>query len=276
MDKRITRTAKELMQTVYDYNGDEKINCIDHACLFKIIWDKNFPDEKYRCQIIRNKKDGVMHHLFIQIVDEKNQIIEIEPWVSNPNEYLMTENWDPESYDRNYNIYGETQIWLAENQNLNSDNDSSTEKNFSKTLHQSGVYGQSFELVEFNDGSQYQLLLYMSDNKTKMTTTYDLSMRTVYYIHSKWFSNSVEYSKTIEACKEFFDVSMNLIYLAEMKDICDIAPCCSLLNYKIAKDNNNEKYILIEFDCSNLELLFEIARLYNAKGRDYVLEKYLN
>lgn len=148
----------------------------------------------------------------------------------------------------------------------------------SKTLHRSGVYGQSFELIEYTDGNKCQLLLFMSDNKnTNRTgvTFYDSSLPTVYYIRSKWFSNPSEYSKAVERCKTFFDVDMNLIYLAEMKDICDIAPCCIAKNYCVKKTKNGQEYIFIEYDCSDLDLLFEIAARYNQKGRDYVLQKYV-
>lgn len=64
----------------------------------------------------------------------------------------------------------------------------------------------------------------MTDNKNTNkagVTFYDSELPTAYYIFSKYITNSKEYSKTVDACKEFFDVSMNLIYLADMKDICD-------------------------------------------------------
>ena len=105
-------------------------------------------------------------------------------------------------------------------------------------------------------------------------TFYDSELPTAYYIFSKYITNSKEYSKTVDACKEFFDVSMNLIYLADMKDICDIAPCCELEDYSVKQFENGEKYIYIEYNCEDLELLFKIASMYNAKGRVYVLEKY--
>ena len=151
----------------------------------------------------------------------------------------------------------------------------SEQKITSKTLYQTGIYGQTFELTEYTNGSKRQLLLFMSDNATKITDTYDSSMPTVYYIWSKWFSNPSEYSKAVERCKTFFDVDMNLIYLAEMKDICDIASCCTSKEYSVKITKNGQKYIFIEYDCSDLDLLFEIARFYNQKGRDYVLQKYV-
>ena len=145
----------------------------------------------------------------------------------------------------------------------------------SKTLYQSGVYGETFELAEYISGNKRHLLLFMSDNATKITNTYDDSMPTVYYIWSKCFINPSEYSKAVERCKTFFDVDMNFISLAEMKDICDIAPCCESKEYSVKKTKDGQKYIYIEYDCSDLDLLFEIAGFYNQKGRDYVLQKYV-
>ena len=143
-----------------------------------------------------------------------------------------------------------------------------------KTLYQSGVYGQTFELVEFSEENNCRLLLFMSDNKTNQTKTYDSSLPTVYSIWSKSFSSPSEYSKAIASSKQFFNTTLNYVYLADIKDICDIAPCCQNLNYKIV-DLKNGKHIFIEYECSDLDLFFEIASAYNAKGRDYVMQKYV-
>ena len=147
-----------------------------------------------------------------------------------------------------------------------------------KTLYRTGVYGQTFELVELSDDDGCTLCLIMSDNKnTNRTgvTFYDSDLPTTYYIFSNFFTNPSEYSKAIEASKAFFDKSMVLVYLADIKDICDIAPCCELENYSVQQSENGSKYIHIEYDCTDLNLLFEIAGMYNAKGRAYVLEKYV-
>ena len=148
----------------------------------------------------------------------------------------------------------------------------------SKVLHSSGVYGQSFELIELSDDEGCVLCLYMADNKdtNKFNLAfYDSEWPTEYCIYSKFFTNPSEYSKAVEACKNFMDKSMNLIYLADMKDICDIAPCCELAEYNVVKFDDGTKCIHIEYDCSDLEKLFEIAARYNQKGRAYVMEKYL-
>jgi len=147
-----------------------------------------------------------------------------------------------------------------------------------KTLYRTGVYGQTFELIELSNDEGCILCLFMTDNKNTNkagVTFYDSELPSAYYIFSKYITNSKEYSKTVESCKEFFDYSMNLIYLADMKDICDIAPCCELENYSVKQFENGEKYIHIEYDCEDLELLFKIASMYNAKGRAYVLKKYV-
>ena len=93
--------------------------------------------------------------------------------------------------------------------------------------------------------------------------------------HSQQKNHKFYDSKAIEVSKEFFDKSMVLVYLADMKDICDIAPCCELENYSVQQSENGSKYIHIEYDCTDLNLLFEIAGIYNAKGRAYALEKYV-
>lgn len=275
MNEMIVQTVQQANDNLYDYNGDGLLNCIDHACIFKVEWDKKFPNEKWRCQIVRNKKDGVMHHLFVQITDEYGQIIEVESWSANPYKYLMSENWPADMYDQKFNIYGETEIWLADKKESTSSSSSDNDDVKSKLLYTTGVYGQTFKLLEKEGKNGKFLTLFMEDNKTNITTTYDLSLETVYYILSDDISDSREYSKLIEASKSFFDNDMNLIYLADMKDICDIAPCCTKLDYCISENSNNEKYILIAYYCSDLPLLFEIARLYNAKGRDYVMQKYI-
>lgn len=149
-----------------------------------------------------------------------------------------------------------------------------------KSLYRTGIYGQTFELIELSDDEDCFLCLFMTDNKNTNKTSvtfYDTELPTAYYIYyTKSLTNSREYSKTVEACKEFFDKSMLLVYLADIKDICDIAPCCEIEAYSVKKFDNGEKYIHIEYDCSDLELLFRIAGEYNHRGRAYVMEKYLN
>ena len=139
------------------------------------------------------------------------------------------------------------------------------------------MYGQSFELVELSDDDGCILCLIMSDNKnTNRTgvTFYDSDLPTTYYIFSNFFTNPSEYSKAIEVSKEFFDKSMVLVYLADMKDICDIAPCCELENYSVQQSENGSKYIHIEYDCTDLNLLFEIVPKWFQSMDYFVIEDY--
>lgn len=146
-----------------------------------------------------------------------------------------------------------------------------------KQLYRDGVYGQTFEITEYSDGNRCRLLITMSDNKNKNTQvqTFDSTLPTVYYIWSKWFSSPSEYSDAVDSTKSFLTYSMNLIYLADIKDICDIAPCCKNLDYSVSTTKQGSQFIRLEYDCSDLKLFFEIAERYNAKGRDYVLKNYI-
>lgn len=147
-----------------------------------------------------------------------------------------------------------------------------------KKIYNGGVYGQTFEITEYSDGNRCRLLITMSDNKNKNTQvqTFDSTLPTVYYIWSKWFSSPSEYSDAVDSTKSFLTYSMNLIYLADIKDICDIAPCCKNLDYSVSTTKQGSQFIRLEYDCSDLKLFFEIAERYNAYGRDYVLKNYLN
>ena len=114
-DERIEYVMHKVKTYVHDINGDGLVNCIDYAVLFKIYWDEKYPDQKPSCIIIRNKKPAPykMHHLFIGI-NTGFQIIEVEPRAKNYKKYLMADNWSTKYYNRNYNIYCETNKWLKE------------------------------------------------------------------------------------------------------------------------------------------------------------------
>lgn len=115
IDEHIEYVMHKVKTYVHDINGDGLVNCIDHAVLFKIYWDEKYPNQKTSCIIIRNKKPAPykMHHLFIGI-DTGHQIIEVEPRAKNYKKYLMADNWSTKYYNRNYNIYWETNKWLKE------------------------------------------------------------------------------------------------------------------------------------------------------------------
>ena len=109
--QKIIDTITVVQRKVHDVNGDGKVNCIDHAVMFKSEWDKAYPENKFDCRIARNKNGNVMHHLFIQIYYSDYNYVLVEPWASDPRLYKMEDNWNWK-YDPRYNIYGETDRWL--------------------------------------------------------------------------------------------------------------------------------------------------------------------
>lgn len=143
-----------------------------------------------------------------------------------------------------------------------------------KQIYEYSIFGQTFVILEESDGNRCRIRLVMCDNHTTQTRTFDSEYETVYFIRSKWFSNASEYSNVVEASKKFLYYSMLLIYLADFKDICDIAPCCKSLCYDFDKKTDGTKFILLGYECSDLEKLFEIANAYHHQGRMYALEKY--
>ena len=144
-----------------------------------------------------------------------------------------------------------------------------------KIIYRSGCYGQTFDLWEFTDGSTCQLVLVLADNKSKNVRTFDPALPTIYYIYSPWYTNVAEYSKAIDKCKGFLDFSLLYISLVDLKDSCDLAPCCKSMTYKLDKMKDGTKYIHLAYKCSDLDLLFAIAGRYNQRGREYVLETYV-
>ena len=115
-------------------------------------------------------------------------------------------------------------------------------------------------------------MIVMSDNMTKQVATFDEEYTTDFFIFSHWYDSKKEYSAIEKKTIDFLSDSMNLISLAEMKDICDIAPCCELTTYKFRKD---KKVISISYICVDMEQLFDVSVIYNAKGRAYALMKYV-
>ena len=108
-NEHIIVTEMLTQKNIKDVNYDNKINCIDYACTFKLIWDAIYDSED--CIIIRNKS-LLLHHLFIGIYDDKNLIF-VEPWATDPYKYLMSENWFGK-WNPRFNIYDETDKWLSE------------------------------------------------------------------------------------------------------------------------------------------------------------------
>lgn len=110
VDCMIIETLRQSQAIVQDYNADGEINCIDYACGFKWQWDKLWPEDKWRCKLVRNK-NGNWHHLFAHIDGYFGEDIEVETWTKNIRYYKMEYNWQWE-YNPKYNIYGETEQWM--------------------------------------------------------------------------------------------------------------------------------------------------------------------
>lgn len=106
---RIWETLKLTREEVRDANGDDKINCIDYAVIFKKEWDKRYPPSD--CEIVRNNnKAKEWHHLFVRCMKDGEWLC-IEPQ-SDTRLYELSSYW-PDEYDESLNIYGETEHWLA-------------------------------------------------------------------------------------------------------------------------------------------------------------------
>lgn len=108
---KIIITIKLTQKYITDLNKDDKINCIDYACGFKMIWDNIYPERKDDCIIIRNKS-LTLNHLYVGIY-EGNDIVFVEPWTNNPYNYSMSDIWGYK-WNPRYNKYDETDKWLSE------------------------------------------------------------------------------------------------------------------------------------------------------------------
>lgn len=94
-----------------DINNDGEINCVDYACIFKILWDKQY-DPKH-CEIVRNKS-GTMNHLFIRVRQYAGtpwECIEPQAALKDINRYFMEDFWPPDIYNPVYNDYEEAEYW---------------------------------------------------------------------------------------------------------------------------------------------------------------------
>ena len=107
----ILSVLKSSQANVYDCDGDGLVNCLDYACMFKLTWDRMYPNQKERCELVRNK-NGEFHHLFAIVHNCTGDDIEVETWAKNQNIYFMSDNWSYDKYDPAYNIYGETERWM--------------------------------------------------------------------------------------------------------------------------------------------------------------------
>lgn len=108
----VRRVLRMVNERVYDMNGDGKVNCIDHAVMFKLTWDEYFPDAD--CVIVRNMNpNSGMSHLFVAVFESKLfKYVDIEPWSRNIDVWQMADVWG-NAYDKWYNIYGEDDAWMS-------------------------------------------------------------------------------------------------------------------------------------------------------------------
>ena len=109
--EHIVVTIKLTQKYINDLNKDGKINCIDYACGFKMIWDSIYPEQANDCIIIRNKS-LTLNHLYNGIY-EGNSIVYVEPWTNDPYNYDMAQIWGYK-WNPRYNKYDETDRWLSE------------------------------------------------------------------------------------------------------------------------------------------------------------------
>lgn len=112
--KNILDTLDKTYKYTVDINHDGEINCIDYSCTFKMLWDKSF--DSRNCEIVRNKS-ATMNHIFIRVRQHGGTSWEcIEPQAAKKDitKYFMEDFWSPKEYNPIYNIYGETDKWLAE------------------------------------------------------------------------------------------------------------------------------------------------------------------
>ena len=111
LENKIMLTSREVNRQVTDLNKDGLINCIDYTCLWKIIWDRRYPDAASIATIIRIKNDRI-HHLCIGIYDDYSNMILVETQVINRNYFVSY--WYAGLFNKQDIIYGETKKWLSE------------------------------------------------------------------------------------------------------------------------------------------------------------------
>ena len=113
-DAAIVRTIQAAQSQVYDLDKDGKVNCIDYAIMFKLVWDRTYPRLSNRCTIVRNVNWLTdMNHLFIFIMTDEGRNIAVEPGTFDPYIFRMEDVWG-DKYDSICNNYGETRYWLSE------------------------------------------------------------------------------------------------------------------------------------------------------------------
>lgn len=102
--------AYPTVKNVQDVNKDGKVNCIDYAITYKILWDMNNYGAAFCCEIVHNiNKEKGMNHLFVRVRGNDYKWQYIEP----QRDCLMEEYWG-DMYNPVFNIYGETEYWLKQ------------------------------------------------------------------------------------------------------------------------------------------------------------------
>ena len=115
VDDDILKVINQAKKIVYDYDGNGKINCVDRAVAFKLVWDQWFGEYSlYKCEIVKNYNKGVLNHLFVRVKYGVSPWIYVEPSY-DPARNSSYEMWDVwgSAYNPLYNIYGETNKWLS-------------------------------------------------------------------------------------------------------------------------------------------------------------------
>lgn len=111
--KCILDTLDKAKKYARDINKDGEINCVDYACIFKVLWDKQY--DPSNCEIVRNKS-GTMNHLFIRVRQYAGtpwECIEPQAALKDINRYFMEDFWPPDIYNPVYNNYEEAEYWYG-------------------------------------------------------------------------------------------------------------------------------------------------------------------
>ena len=107
---KIQNALRQTSYNIKDVTGDNKINCMDFAIVFKHMWDSSNPPED--CELVRNlSKD--FNHLFVRIRTDAGWVY-VEPsahYYGCINQYTMNAFWE-DKYDARFNFYNETDYWM--------------------------------------------------------------------------------------------------------------------------------------------------------------------
>lgn len=112
-ERQIKNTLRKTQANIMDVNEDGKKNCQDYAIIFYYYWTQTVDSTPGNCILVHNNRSEEFNHLFVEIMDPyTGKLVEIEPWTSYIEEYIMPLCWKPEAYDYTYNHYDETERFL--------------------------------------------------------------------------------------------------------------------------------------------------------------------